>query len=113
MLRIALLGMRMILSRTRTNRVFSSWRPTKHEAYEHLKRRIGDSDLVLSDDPSLMRQKKAISQEPFAQAISQQSSVCNVQIVHQIYGLYRDGQEMSPLFRMSSFAWTAASLLIP
>ena len=30
-----------------------------------------------------------------------------VHIIHQLYGLYRDGKEMSPLFSLSSQAWQA------
>ena len=35
------------------------------------------------------------------------SDVPGVAIVHQIYGIFRDGVEMSPLFKLSSESWQA------
>ena len=33
--------------------------------------------------------------------------MAGVEFIHQVYGLFRDGKEMSGLFRLSSEAWQA------
>ena len=80
---------RLVLSRKGETRVLSNWHSTRDEAFEHIR-------------------KKCISMNRDEPAISHTQSVEEgVKAIHQIYGLYRDGKEMSDLFKLSSKAWEA------
>ena len=80
---------RMALSRKGQDRVLSNWHGTREEAFEHIRR-------------------KCISMKRDEPAISHRHTVEEgVEGIHQIYGLYRDGKEMSELFKLSAKAWEA------
>ena len=38
------------------------------------------------------------------------TDAAGVEVIHQIYGLYRDGKDMSELFKLSSMAWKAYAM---
>ena len=80
---------RMRLRRPGYKRVDSNWHCTRHEAFECIKARCNSMGL---DEPALSRA------EHFRK---------NVQFIHQIYGLFKDGKDMSSLFTLSSSAWQA------
>ena len=80
---------RMILSRSGESRVMSSWHGTREEAFEHIRRKC----ISMQRD------------EPASSHIHTEGE--GVDCVHQIYGLYRDGKEMSELFKLSAKAWEA------
>ena len=74
---------RCMLSRKGQKRLLSNWHATREEAFEFIRRK---SISLKMDEP----------------AISHTHSVEEgVEAIHQIYGLYRDGEEMSELFALS------------
>ncbi len=75
--------------------LYSSWQHSRQQAFEYLERK-----LKLSKPHAA-----AMSQEPL-RTTNQQTSV-NVATAHQIYGLYRDGKDMSPVFKQSASSWQA------
>ena len=80
---------RMALSRKGQDRVRSNWHGTREEAFEHIR-------------------TKCIAMKWDEPAISHTHTVEEgVESIHQIYGLYRDGKEMSELFKLSAKAWEA------
>ena len=76
---------RGILSRKGQKRLLSDWHGTREEAFEHLRRK---SISLKMDEPAISHRN-------------------GVEAIHQIYGLYRDGKEMSELFKLSADAWQA------
>ena len=77
-----------------STRKWSKWHATKREAFDHLLEKFTGS--------------KNTERDCVVPALSQHSSdVSGVSIVHQIYGVFRDGKEMSDLFKLSSKAWQA------
>ena len=77
-----------------STRKWSNWHATKREAFDHLLEKITGS--------------KNTGRDCVVPALSQHSSdVSGVSIVHQIYGVFRDGKEMYDLFKLSSKAWQA------
>ena len=72
-----------------STRKWSNWHATKREAFDHLLEKITGS--------------KNTERDCVVPALSQHSSdVSGVSIVHQIYVVFRDGKEMSDLFKLSS-----------
>ena len=67
----------------------SNWHATSEAAFEAIKEKC----VSMGRDVPAMSHKRC--DEP------------GVKIVHQIFGLYRDGKEMNPLFKLSSSAWRA------
>lgn len=78
---------RLALCRKGQPRVHSNWHGTSEEAFE----RIRDNSISMRMD------EPAISHTHFVEE--------GVKAIHQIYGLSRDGKEMSELFKLSIEAW--------
>ena len=78
---------RMILSRKGHKEVSSGWHRTNEEVFKCIQQRCSSMGV---DVPALSHKA---------------SSATGVHIIHQLYGLYRDGKEMSGLFKLSSSAW--------
>ena len=76
---------RLYLSRTGSKRVISNWHRTREEAFENIRAKC----ISIGRDVPAMSHKRGAS----------------VKFIHQIYGLFRDGKEMPPLFKLSSSAW--------
>ena len=88
--------LRMCLSQKGSKRIWSNWHKSKQEAY----------DLILNK----IAERKSPGKKPTGNAPARSQQICDVQgvmLVHQIFGLYRDGAEMPPLYKMSSYAWQA------
>ena len=79
---------RMILTRPGKKRVFSNWHEHKDQAFRCILDKISESTKESS---------KAACDLPARRP--------GVAIVHQIYGLYRDGKDMSQLFFLSHTSW--------
>jgi hypothetical protein len=87
---------RMNLSQKGSKRISSNWHKSKQEAF----------DLILNK----IAEHKTPGKEPTGNAPARSQHTCDVLgviFVHQIFGLYRDGAEMPPLFKLSSEAWQA------
>ena len=87
---------RMWLSRKGDERVSSNWHFTSNDAFECIRAKcISKCRDVPTEVP----------------AISHARSVeAGVKYVHQVYGLFRDGKDMSALFKLSSSAWQAYAM---
>ena len=84
--------LRMTTTVEGSTRKWSNWHATKREAFDHLLEAFTGS--------------KNTERDCVVPALSQHSGdVSGVSIVHQIYGVYRDGKQMSDLFKLSSKAW--------
>ena len=80
---------RMALSRNGSFRLRTHWCRDKGQAFAYIQRRC----IVEDRDVPAMRHTRP--------------DAAGVHKIHQLYGLYRDGKEMSPLFSVSSQAWQA------
>ena len=76
---------RLYLYRKGQPRIISNWHHNSKEAFAHI-------------------QAKCISMKRDVPAMSHKEGA-GVKFIHQLYGLFRDGKEMSPLFKQSSSAW--------
>ena len=88
----------MCLSQKGSKRIWSNWHKSKQEAF----------DLILNK----IAERRSPGKEPTGNASARSQQTCDVlgvNFVHQIFGLYRDGAEMPPLFKLSSEAWQAYS----
>ena len=82
---------RVQLSRRGWEHVFSKWRDVPFDAFRSIREKC----------ISMGREVPLISHH------HRRPVPDGVKIIHQIFGLYRDGGEMSPLFLASSSAWQA------
>ena len=85
---------RMVLSRKGCKRLYSNFHESKKHAYR----------FVLNKLSKLGKHCAETACNPPARS-QYAVDVPGVDIVHQIYGLYRDGKEMSTLFQLSSMSW--------
>ena len=87
---------RMSLTQKGFKRIFSNWHKSKEEAFEFIMKKVA--------------KLKTPDERPTGNALARSQQTCDVRgvtFIHQIYGLYRDGTEMSQLFKLSSEAWQA------
>lgn len=109
-----------------SKRIFGLWRYSMvvaaEVALERIVHRISDTEKsrilqrvadMEAGRPSVMDSQPKDASEPMAPALSQANGRRNgVHAVHQIYGLFRDDEPMSPLFQSSHRGWSdvAASM---
>ena len=85
---------RMTLSRKGFKREFSNWHESKEKAFHCILNKISQPKKQGSEAACNLPARSQYAVD-----------VPGVAIVHQIYGLYRDGKDMSPLFLLSSKSW--------
>ena len=79
----------MVLKRKGSPGLFSEWHTDSEKAFDCIRSKC----MLMGRDVPAMRHTRP--------------DAVGVHKIHQLYGLYRDGKEMSPLFSLSSQAWQA------